>query len=92
MVMIDKARKIIDAGRTLSTTMEARGKLESIIFCESYVEPGHDDPPSGLIAIGDLSPVTVSPISAVSDLIERHFAGRTLARSDCAAAMAIRGK
>jgi hypothetical protein len=63
--MIAKARQIIEAGITFSTTTEARGKLESIIFCKSYAEPGHDDPTSGLIVIGDFSPVTVSPISAV---------------------------
>ena len=61
--MITKARRIIDAGLLFSTTMEAKGRLESITFSTGYVEPGYDDPTSGLIAIGDWNPVTVQPIS-----------------------------
>ena len=63
--MLTKARQLIQAGITLSTTVDAKGRLEAVTFCKGYVEPGYDDPTSGLVAIGDFSPVTVSPISAV---------------------------
>ncbi len=46
--------------------MEACAKLEAVTFCtQGYIEPGYDDPDSGLIAIGDFNAITVSPISAV---------------------------
>lgn len=70
--MIEKARQIVEAGITFSMTMEAKGKLKSITFCKGYVEPGYDNPESGIIAIGDFSAVTESPISTASDSTQRR--------------------
>jgi hypothetical protein len=64
MVMLDKARRIIQAGINCSTTMEGRNRLEAVTFCTD----GNDDL---VVALGNWTAITVSPITAVPCLDSR---------------------
>lgn len=57
--LLQRVETIIEAGRKSATTNQGRSQIDCITICtEGYVEPGYDDPKSGVIAFANWNNVT----------------------------------